>query len=358
MSSFLNEKFSALTPYTPGEQPRNTEKVIKLNTNECPYPPSPEVIKSLLDEAEISKLRLYPDPTCKSLISAIAEKFCISPENVTVGNGSDELLAFCFHAFCKNGAIFPDITYGFYEVFCRMFGTEFTQVPLKGDFSVDTDALCASDATIFLANPNAPTGIALPLGTIKALVTSKPGRLVVIDEAYVDFGAESAVSLVAEHKNLIVIHTMSKSRSLAGGRIGYAIADASLIADLNLMRFSFNPYNINRLSLIAGTASVKDNDYFESCRAKIVASRKFLISELSSLGFFVTDSRANFVFAGRHPKITADVLEKALRERNILVRYFNKPRLSDFLRITVGSEDECKTLIEAIKSILCEVSKK
>ncbi len=356
MSCFLDKKFSALTPYTPGEQPRNAEKVIKLNTNECPYPPSPAVIHALSHDGELSNLRLYPDPTCKSLISAIAESLSVSPENVTVGNGSDELLAFCFHAFCENGAIFPDITYGFYEVFCKMFGTAFTEVPLLDDFSVDTGALCTSDATVFLANPNAPTGITLSCDEIERIIAAKPERLVVVDEAYVDFGAESAVRLTSKYKNLIVIHTMSKSRSLAGGRIGYAVADKALIEDLNLMRFSFNPYNINRLSLIAGTASVKDNEYFESCRARIASSRRFLLDELSGLGFYTTKSLANFIFAGRHPKISADVLEKKLRERNILVRYFKKPRLSDFLRITVGSEDECKALVAAIKSILCEVS--
>lgn len=355
MSTFLDRKLSSLTPYTPGEQPKTTGEIIKLNTNESPYPPSPKVISALADEAEISNLRLYPDPTCRSLTCSIADRFGILPENVTVGNGSDELLAFCFHAFCENGAVFPDITYGFYEVFCKMFGTPFSTIPLKEDFTVDVDAFCKSKATVFIANPNAPTGLSLSPAEIEKIVSSDTNRLVIIDEAYVDFGAESVIPLTSKYENLLVIHTMSKSRSLAGGRIGYAIADRALIADLELMRFSFNPYNINRLSLIAGAASVSDEKYFDECRKKIIASRKVLIREFSALGFSVTDSCANFIFAGKHPKITAEQLMNKLRDRNIIVRHFNKPRLSDFLRITVGSEAQCKKLIEAVKSILCEV---
>ncbi len=345
---FLDSKLKDLVPYVPGEQPADMDKLIKLNTNESPFPPSPKVIEAV-NATAVSRLRLYSDPTCRKLVEAIAGFEKVAPENVFAGNGSDEVLSFIFHGLCEHGAAFADITYGLYPVLCRMFGVTGKVIPLKADFSLDPADYADLDETVVLANPNAPTGMALPLEGIRKLM--KPGRLTVIDEAYVDFGAESAVALLDEYENLLVVKTFSKSRSLAGGRIGYAVGSKELIADLNALRYSFNPYNINSLSMLAGIEAVNDVAYFEECRAKIIKNRAVLSCGLRQLGFTVLDSKANFVFA-KPEKMSGKACFDALRQNGILVRRFDKPRIADYLRITVGDEIQTAEFLETMKMII------
>ncbi|HOP11464.1 MAG TPA: histidinol-phosphate transaminase [Oscillospiraceae bacterium] len=345
---YLNSKLKNLVPYVPGEQPADMDRLMKLNTNECPFPPSPKVIEAVNAEA-VSRLRLYSDPTCRKLVEAIAAFEDVKPENIFAGNGSDEILSFVFHGFCENGAAFADITYGLYPVLCQMFGVAGTVVPLKDGFSLDPADYADLSETVVIANPNAPTGMALPLDGIRKLM--KPGRLTVVDEAYVDFGADSAVELLKEYDNLLVVKTFSKSRSLAGGRIGYAVGSKELIADLNMLKYSFNPYNINSLSIIAGVEAVKDVEYFEECRAKIIQNREMLTAGLRELGFTVLDSKANFVFA-KPSGMSGKECFDALRENGILVRRFDKPRINDFLRITVGDEAQTAKFLETMRKIV------
>lgn len=348
MSRFLSPKLKGLLPYTPGEQPKEGG-FIKLNTNESPYPPSPAVIEALEGKAET--LRLYPDPECRELNSAIADAFGLDTDEVITGNGSDELLAFIFQAFCSKGAAFPDITYGFYKVWAQLYGISTRVLPLKDDFSICLDDYKDIDETIFIANPNAPTGLALPAADIIALAKNKADRLIVVDEAYVDFGAESCVPYIKELDNLIVVQTFSKSRNLAGGRVAFAAANSELINDLNRVKFSFHPYNLNRLSQLAGAAAVKDREYFESCTSRIIKTRERTAKELKALGFILTDSKANFIFA-RHEEISGEEIYNKLRERGVLVRYFGTDRIKDYVRITVGSDDEMDALINSVKDIL------
>ena len=351
MSRFLDKKLSALVAYTPGEQPKNVSELIKLNTNENPYPPSPKVIEAI-DRAELEKLRLYSDPNCTPLIESIAAFHGLEPDNVFPGNGSDEVLALLFHGFCANGAAFPDITYGFFKVYAQMFGVEAIIVPLRDDFSVDTEDYAGTNATVFVANPNAPTGICLPAAKIEALLRQSPDRLVVIDEAYVEFGGESAVPLLAAYDNLLIVRTFSKSHSLAGARIGYALGSRELITALNTLKFSFNPYNINRLSMLAGAASMDDVAYFGETRRKIIEDREYTSAEFRCLGFKVLESRANFIFAGGHPNIGAELYFRSLRENGILVRYFSEPRIDDYVRITIGTSEQMRTLVSVTETIL------
>lgn len=281
MSRFLSEKFSNIEPYTPGEQPK-VSNLIKLNTNESPFPPSPKVIEALNKE-EISKLNLYSDPDTKEVIDAIAKTFGVNANQVLMGNGSDEILAFAFQAFCdkNNQPCFADITYGFYPVFCELYGLEPEIIPLKDDLSIGIEDYIGKNKPIFIANPNAPTGLALSLSDIEKILESNKDSVVLIDEAYVDFGAESAVSLVDKYDNLIVSRTFSKSRNLAGARIGFAISNAQLIEDMCKMKFSFNPYNLNRLSIIAGKESVLDTEYFNRCISEIISNREYTVNELT-----------------------------------------------------------------------------
>ena len=351
MSRFLNRSLKALTPYVPGEQPRGEERLIKLNTNESPFPPSPLVLDAL-GRAEAEKLRLYPDPTCRAAAEAIAREVGVSPAQVVLGNGSDELLAFAFHGFCENGAAFADITYGFYRVFCEMFHVKACVVPLREDYSVRVEDYAGRRETVFLANPNAPTGLSLPLSAVRTLLMQDKNRLVVVDEAYVDFGGESAVALLPECENLLVVRTFSKSRSLAGARVGFAVASKALAADLNALRFSFNPYNINRLSLLAAECAMRDRAYFARCRDAIIENREWTRQQLQERGFTVLESKANFLFA-KGPLGGGEYL-KALRARGILVRWFSAPRTRDFVRISIGTRADMEALIRATDEILRE----
>lgn len=349
MSKFLSSAFSALAPYTPGEQPQN-RKYIKLNTNESPFPPAPGVVKAVNSDS-VSELNLYSDPQATALISAIAENFGVSENMVAVGNGSDELLAFSFMAFCEKGVAFADITYGFYEVYAELFGLNSKIVPLSEKFEVVPSDYFNIGRTVFIANPNAPTGLILSLSQIEEILKSNPENLVIIDEAYVDFGGESAVSLISSYDNLLVIGTFSKSRNLAGARIGYAISNPAIIEDLGKMKFSFNPYNINRLSIIAGVQSMKDRAYFEKCTKLIKEARDFTAEHLKALGFEVLDSKANFIFA-KNQHIDGNRYYLELKERGILVRWFNRDRIRDFVRITIGTKEQMQALIDATREIL------
>ncbi len=351
MSKFLNKNLSKLVPYTPGEQPKGVDKLIKLNTNESPFPPS-TLVKKALHMHSADDLRLYPDPLCDELIEQFAVTYNVEKTKVTVGNGSDELLAFAFNAFCENGVAFSDITYGFYPVFASLYGVNASVVPLNDDFTIDINAYKKEKGTIIIANPNAPTGIELAQEKIIELLNQNKNRLVIVDEAYVDFGAQSAVSLLNQFDNLLIIGTFSKSRSLAGARIGYAIANSEIINDLNTIKFSFNPYNINRLSLLAGANSLKDNLYFKMCCKEIINTRQYTLNNLNDLGFTCTDSKANFLFVKPPEKLSAEQYYLKLRQNNILVRYFNAKRTSNYVRITIGTLDQMQTLIKATKKIL------
>ncbi len=349
MSKYLNKRLNALKPYTPGEQPRDA-KYIKLNTNESPYPPAPEV--ALVSRKETQMLNLYSDPTLKPLKEALADRFGVSPENISASNGSDEILAFAFHAYGEEGFTGPALTYGFYPVFADFFGIDYKTVPMKEDLSIDLDALTSSDRAIVLANPNAQTGLYIEREEIERLVSSTD-RIVIVDEAYIDFGGESAIPLTKKYKNLLVTGTFSKSRNLAGARIGFCVGDEELISDIERLRFSFNPYNLNRISLAIGTEAVKNEEYFKNCTDRIIASRESFKRKLSELGFSYTNSRANFVLA-KKDGIEGKELYTRLREKGILVRYLGDELIRDYVRITIGSEEEMKSLVLALKEILKE----
>ena len=351
MSRFLSPEALCCDPYTPGEQPRD-QQYIKLNTNESPFPPSPKVLEAL-NRAEAERLCLYSDPTCAALNAAIAGYYGLETENVVSGNGSDEILAFAFRAFCGQGrpAAFADITYGFYEAQTALFGLEARRVPLREDFSLNVEDYLDFHGTVVIANPNAPTGMTVPVSDIRRLLERDLNRVVVVDEAYVDFGAESCVPLVREYDNLLVTQTMSKSRSLAGGRIGFALGAPELIADLNRVKYSFNPYNVNRLSLLAGTAAMEDGEYFRSCCRAIQENRAWTAEALEKRGFTVLPSSANFLFA-RSARIPGGELYRKLKENGILVRWFDKDRIRDFVRITIGSREQMEALAEQIDRLL------
>ena len=351
MSRFLSPRLSSLMPYVPGEQPADME-YIKLNTNESPYPPSPGVIAAV-GEAEVRKLNLYPNPDGRRLIAKLAWFYGVRQENVIIGNGSDELLAFAFQAFCdsERGVMFPDITYGFYPVYAALYGIPCVQKPLTDSLRIDVSGYCGVNKNIIIANPNAPTGIALPLCDIKAIAESNPGYVVLIDEAYVDFGAESAVPLTRVYDNLLVMHTYSKSRSMAGARMAYAIASAPLIEDLSKIKYSFNPYNVNRLTQAAAEAALDDDDYYKRRHREIIATRRYTEAKLKELGFLVTDSSANFIFA-KHPHAGGFELYAALKAKGILVRNFSKPRISDYIRITIGTKEQMDALLSAASGLI------
>ena len=353
MSRFLSAASSVLDPYTPGEQPRD-QRYIKLNTNESPFPPSPRVVEALTAE-ESRKLRLYSDPTCKDLVEAIADRYGLQPTQVLAGNGSDENLSFAFRAFCgeERGVAFADITYGFYKVWARLWNIPARVVPLREDFSLAVEDYMDLRETVVIANPNAPTGRALPPADIRRLLESDPDRVVIVDEAYVDFGAESCVGLIGAYDNLLVVQTMSKSRSLAGARLGFALGSEALIADLNRVKYSFNPYNINRLSILAGKAAMEDEEYFQSCTAQVAENRAWSAEALEKLGFTVLPSAANFLFA-TCPQMSGEALYRGLKERGILVRWFDAPRIRDYLRITIGTREEMETLAATLQTMLKE----
>ena len=351
MSRFLSPEARRLDPYTPGEQPRD-QKYVKLNTNESPFPPSPKVLEAL-SRAEAEKLCLYSDPTCTLLNDAIARRYGLEPENVISGNGSDEVLAFAFRAFCGEGrgAAFADITYGFYEAQAALFGLEARRVPLREDFSLNVEDYMDFPGTVVIANPNAPTGMTVSVSDIRRLLERNPNRVVLVDEAYVDFGAESCVPLIREYGHLLVTQTMSKSRSLAGGRIGFALGSQELIADLNRVKYSFNPYNVNRLSLLAGAAAIEDEDYFQSCCRTVRDNRAWTVEALEARGFTVLSSSANFIFA-RSNRLSGEELYRRWKENGILVRGFGQDRIRDFVRITIGSREQMAALVETLDRLL------
>ncbi len=351
MSQFLDERYSTLAAYVPGEQPQD-KKYIKLNTNESPYPPSDLVIKAV-NENQTELLRLYPDPDGTVLTKKLAGFYGVKPSQVFLANGSDDILNFAFMAYGANGrkSYFADITYGFYSVFANLHMSNYTVVPLKEDFTIDVDSFCNVDGIVFIANPNAPTGIALTLAQVEKIVSSNPQSVVVIDEAYVDFGAESAVKLVDKYNNLLVVQTYSKSRSMAGARLGFAIGSEEIINDLHKLRYSTNPYNINRLTLVAGEKTIDSQDYYDNNCKKIIEARQYTKAELEKLGFSVLSSSANFIFA-QTDRIDGEKLYLALKEKGILVRHFTSERIKNFNRITIGTQQQMEILVDTIKSIL------
>lgn len=350
MSRFFSSKFDDLTPYTPGEQPKDMQYV-KLNTNESPFPPSPLARKYAKEAAE--NLQLYSDPECRDLVKAASEYFGVEKDEIMFVNGSDDILDFAFMAFCDetHPAVFPDITYGFYPVFCKFNHVPYTEIPLKEDYTIDAEDYIGVNKTVVIANPNAPTGIALPLSEIERIVKSNPDNVVVVDEAYVDFGGESAVGLIHKYDNLLVTQTFSKSRSMAGARLGFGIGCKELIRDLNTVRYSTNPYNINRMTMAAGIGAIEDDDYFRSNCAAVAETRAWTVKELEKLGFTVLPSVANFVFA-KSDKIDGKELYLTLKAKGVLVRHFDKERLCQFNRITIGSKEQMQILIDKIKEIL------
>ena len=346
MSRYFSKKFKALVPYTPGEQPKEM-KYIKLNTNESPFPPSERAMKKAAEA--VKNLQLYCDPECRELVKKASKVFSVDTDEILFTNGSDEILNFAFSAFCDetHPAVFPDITYGFYPVFAEINRVPYEEIPLKDNFTISVDDYIGINKTIFIANPNAPTGIALSLNDIEKIVSSNPESVVVIDEAYVDFGTKSAVSLIHKYSNLLVTQTFSKSRSLAGGRLGFGIACKELIADLNTIKYSTNPYNISSLTQAVGAGVLEDEEYTKINCKTIIENREYLTKKLEAMGFFVLPSKANFVFA-RHDKIDGRTLYEALKSKGVLVRHFDSERLRDYNRITVGTKEQIDILIQKI----------
>jgi histidinol-phosphate aminotransferase len=354
MSRFWSQVVCDLTPYIPGEQPK-IANLIKLNTNENPFPPSPKVLAAIQEELgnDAARLRLYPDPNADALKTAIAQRYAVTAQQIFVGNGSDEVLAHVFMALLKHEQpiLFPDITYSFYPVYCGLYGVEYETIPLADDFSINPANYCGRpNGGVIFPNPNAPTGCLLALAAIEEILRANPDSVVVVDEAYVDFGGESAISLVNRYDNLLVVHTLSKSRSLAGMRVGFAVGNPALIEALERVKNSFNSYPLDRLAIVGAVAAIEDEAYFTQCCAAVIATRETLTAELCRLGFEVLPSAANFIFA-RHPQHDAAELAKALREKNIIVRHFKLPRIDQFLRITVGTDAECRALTQTLESI-------
>lgn len=351
MDKFWSDDIRGIQPYVPGEQPL-IKDLIKLNTNENPFPPSARVLDAIR-QAVNDDLRLYPDPDCGALKAAIAQFHGVPKECVFVGNSSDEVLAHAFLGLLKHKLpiLFPDITYSFYPVYCRLYGIEYQTVPLDADFQIALDDYARPNGGVVLANPNAPTGRAVPLDGIRALLKKNPDSVVLVDEAYVDFGGESAIPLTAEFPNLLVVQTFSKSRSLAGLRAGFAIGHPSLVQALECVKGSFNSYPLDRLAIAGATAAILDRDHFDSTRQQVIDNREWLAKQLSDLGFNVLPSKANFLFVTR-PGNDAEQLQAALRARKILVRHFKTPRIAQFLRISIGTREQCEALVTALREIL------
>ncbi len=350
MSRFLSEKYMELEAYVPGEQ-LNNQRYIKLNTNENAFPPHPAVIRAAEEAA--GKLNLYPHPECRELRKALAKRMGISPDELLMTNGSDEILNFAFMAFCDKHipAVFPDISYGFYPVYAEINQVPSREIPLQENLTIRIQDYFHAAGTIFIANPNAPTGIALRREEIEEILQANPYNVVVIDEAYVDFGAESCVPLIREYDNLLVTQTFSKFRSMAGGRLGYGIGNPELIEDLNKMKYSTNPYTINLMTLAAGTACVENDEYNLENARKIIETREWTRKELDRLGFEVTPSKANFLFV-RHPGISGEQLYTKLKERGILIRHFSVERIKDYNRITIGTQEQMEAVVEAIGKVV------
>ncbi len=350
MSTFLSDKYQSLTAYTPGEQPQD-QQYIKLNTNESPFPPSP--FAQRLARQAAGDLQLYSDPECRELVAIASEKFGLSKNQILFTNGSDEILNFAFMAFCDKNrpVVFPQVTYGFYKVFAQLNNIPYEEIPLNADFTINPDDYTGINKNVFIANPNAPTGIAMGLDDIEKIVASNPDNIVVIDEAYVDFGAQSAVSLVDKYNNLLVTQTFSKSRSLAGARLGFGIASKEIIDDLRLIKYSTNPYNINRMTMYAGIGALADEEYFESNCKTVIENREYTAESLSKLGFDVLPSKANFLFAKKSGKDGKD-LYLTLKNKGVLVRHFDTDILKDYIRISIGSRQQMESFIQALEEIL------
>ncbi len=351
MKEFWSARIRDAVPYTPGEQPRD-RTFVKLNTNECPYPPSPKAVEAIRQAAGDS-LRLYPDPECLALRQAIAKREGLKIEQVFCSNGSDEVLAFAFQAFFDpdREVVFPRITYSFYPVYTSYFGLNCRRVPMEPDFSDPVDELCGNNGGVVLCNPNAPTGIAVGLDVVEKLLRANPGVVVIVDEAYVDFGAQSAVPLIDKYPNLLVVQTASKSRALAGLRVGWAMGNENLIAGLRCVRDSINSYTVDRLAQAGLKAAIEDEEYFQSIRRRVMDTRAWTAQALEELGFTVLPSQANFLFVSKQGKEGKELLS-GLRERGVLVRWWDDAPIRDWLRITVGTDEEMKALIDALKELI------
>ena len=350
MSRFLSERFRALEAYTPGEQPQD-KQYIKLNTNESPFPPAEDTIRAAAEAAK--RLQLYPDPTAKKLREALAAAYGVKSENVFVSNGSDDILNFSFMAFCDSdhGALYPDVTYGFYPVYSELYGVPHEELPLREDFTVCVDDYMKKRGMVVIANPNAPTGLALPVDEIERLVSSDTDRVVVIDEAYVDFGAESCLPLIAKYDNLFIVRTFSKSRSMAGARLGFAIAQAGLVADLEKIKYSTNPYDINSMTQAAGLAALANGAYDEEHCLEVARVREYVRAQLVLRGFKVTESVTNFLFA-KPPKMGGEDYYLALKSRGVLVRHFGAARIRDYVRVTIGTREQMDEFLKRTDEIL------
>lgn len=352
MSRFLSGLYASLKEYVPGEQPQD-KQYVKLNTNESPFPPSPGVIAAVTDE-EVGKLCLYSDPESKLLKAKLAENYSLKAENVFVANGSDDILNFAFMAFAReNGAAFPDISYGFYPVFADLYNINADIIPLEDDFSIDSKKYLSVGKMVVIANPNAPTGKVISKEEIEEIIKSNPDNVVLIDEAYVDFGAQSVAELVNKYDNLLVVQTFSKSRSMAGARLGFAFADAGIIKDLEKIKYSTNPYNLNRLTQLMGVKALEEQEYYDNNCRIIAENREFTVSELEKIGFTVIPSKANFIFA-KHEKISGEKIYLKLKDKGVLIRHFTSERIKDHNRITIGTKEQMCILIEKLNEIIGE----
>ena len=354
MSRFMSSRFDGLEAYVPGEQPQDMQYV-KLNTNESPFPPSPAVLEAVNRE-ETGRLNLYPDPEGKALRGRLAETYGVRPENVFLANGSDELLFFAFMAFCDQSrpAAFPNISYGFYPVYARLLGLPYTEIPLREGFVLNPKDYCGLGKTIFIANPNAPTGRAISVDSIEEIVRTNPDHVVLIDEAYIDFGGQSCLPLIKKYDNLLVCQTFSKFRSLAGGRLGFALANPGLIADLEKIKYSTNSYNINRLTMAAAIATLDSSEYYVENSRKIQANRAYTTEKLAELGFETLPSVTNFIFT-RCPAVDGGTLYRELKARGVLVRHWDKAEIRDWCRVTIGTREQMDIFLDRVREILKEV---
>ena len=353
MSRYMSARFDGLEAYVPGEQPQDMQYV-KLNTNESPFPPSPQVLEAV-NAAQTARLNLYPDPEGKVLRERLAAMYGVKPENVFLANGSDELLSFAFMAFCdeERPVAFPNISYGFYPVYASLYWVPSTEIPLKEDFSLDPGDYCGLNQNIVIANPNAPTGRAISVADIEEIVRTNPDHVVLIDEAYIDFGGESCLPLVGKYENLLVCQTFSKFRSLAGGRLGFALASPGLIADLDKIKYSTNSYNINRLTMAAAIATLDSNDYYVENGKKIQENRAWTTAELAKLGFETLPSLTNFIFT-RCPQVEGGTLYQRLKSKGVLVRHWDKPEIADWCRVTIGTREQMELFLDKVREILKE----
>lgn len=356
MSIFLVDEYKDMEPYVPGEQPKD-KPYIKLNANETSVPPSPKVFEAI-SKSEIWNMSYYADPHCHEFRQAVAEVYGITEDEVFVGNGADEVLSFVLMSFFRRGMkiYFPDITYGFYRTYAKTYGLDMEEIPVKDDFSVDINDYMELDGDIILANPNNPTGLIVPVEDIERLVKKNPDRMVIIDEAYVDYCGESCLPLAVKYPNLVVVRTFSKSRNMAGAHVGFAVASKEIIEDMNKIKFSFNPFNLNSVTMAAGIAAVKDTDYLKKCVIRVINTRERFTKELENIGFEVIPSKANFVFC-KHEDIKSQVLCDRLKEEGILTRHFADERLTDYLRITIGTDEEMMVVLITIKEILDDIHK-